>query len=224
MNAPLPAAQQASADEVDARVRATIRPKIRALTAYPVAKATGMIKLDAMENPYGLSGEARAEIAAAVANARINRYPDGGGDEVKAALRRSLALSDDVALNPRQRFRRAAAAADNGGRQARGRGTGAGTVLRAVPDDCGNRQPALCRRAVAAGSHARPRDHAGRNRAIAPRAGVACLPEQSNRDAVFPRLRSSRSSAQRPVSWPSTRRTTRSPKHRSCPACWNFPT
>ena len=49
-----------------------------------------MIKLDAMENPYGLSGEARAEIAAAVANARINRYPDGGGDEVKAALRRSL--------------------------------------------------------------------------------------------------------------------------------------
>ncbi len=57
-----------------------------------------MIKLDAMENPYGLSGEARAEIAAAVANARINRYPDGGGDEVKAALRRSLSLGDEVGL------------------------------------------------------------------------------------------------------------------------------
>ncbi|MEO8751809.1 MAG: histidinol-phosphate transaminase [Casimicrobiaceae bacterium] len=97
-DAPLPASPQASADEVAARVRATIRPKIRALSAYPVAKATGMIKLDAMENPYGLSGEARAEIAAAVANARINRYPDSGGDEVKAALRRSLALSDNVAL------------------------------------------------------------------------------------------------------------------------------
>ena len=98
MNAPLPAARQASAFEVAARVKATVRPKIRALTAYPVAKATGMIKLDAMENPYGLSSEARAAIAAAVVNVRINRYPDGGGDEVKAALRRSLALSDDVAL------------------------------------------------------------------------------------------------------------------------------
>ena len=85
-------------DAVLARVKATIRPKIRALKAYPVAKATGMIKLDAMENPYGLSGEARAEIAAAVANARINRYPDGGGEEVKAALRRSLKLPDGVGL------------------------------------------------------------------------------------------------------------------------------
>src|SRR5258706_9731597 len=98
VNAPLLAATQASTRDVLARVKATIRPKIRAMAAYPVAKATGMIKLDAMENPYGLSGEARAEIAAAVANARINRYPDGGGDEVKAALRRSLALSDEVAL------------------------------------------------------------------------------------------------------------------------------
>ncbi len=88
----------ANDDAVLARVKATIRPKIRALKAYPVAKATGMIKLDAMENPYGLSGEARAEIAAAVANARINRYPDGGGDEVKAALRRSLALPEGAAL------------------------------------------------------------------------------------------------------------------------------
>ncbi|MCC7456210.1 MAG: histidinol-phosphate transaminase [Nitrospira sp.] len=84
--------------EVAARVKATIRPKIRALTAYPVAKATGMIKLDAMENPYGLSGEARAEIAAAVANARINRYPDGAGDEVKGALRQAFAIAPDVGL------------------------------------------------------------------------------------------------------------------------------
>jgi histidinol-phosphate aminotransferase len=79
-------------------VKATVRPKVRALKAYPVAKATGMIKLDAMENPYGLSGEARAEIAAAVANARINRYPDGGGDEVKAVLRQAFALPADAAL------------------------------------------------------------------------------------------------------------------------------
>ena len=98
MNDSRPSRPVADRAQVAARVKTTIRPKIRALKAYPVAKAVGMIKLDAMENPYGLSGEARAEIAAAVANARINRYPDGGGDEVKTALRRSLALPDDVAL------------------------------------------------------------------------------------------------------------------------------
>lgn len=93
---PLPPA--AAADAIEARVKSVVRPKIRAMHAYPVAKAAGLVKLDAMENPYGLSGEARAEIAAAVANARINRYPDGGGDEVKAALRRSLGLGDQVGL------------------------------------------------------------------------------------------------------------------------------
>lgn len=98
MNDSHPQPPAASSDAVEARVKSVVRPKIRAMHAYPVAKAAGLIKLDAMENPYGLSGEARAEIAAAVANARINRYPDGSGDEVKAALRRSLGLGDHVGL------------------------------------------------------------------------------------------------------------------------------
>ena len=83
---------------VAARIKATIRPEIRALSAYPVARAEGLIKLDAMENPFGLTAQVRAQIAAAVANVAINRYPDGGADAVKAALRRSLALGDDVGL------------------------------------------------------------------------------------------------------------------------------
>ena len=83
---------------VAARVASTIRPEIRELSAYPVAKAGGLIKLDAMENPYGLSAQLRAQVAAAVANVPLNRYPDSGADALKAALRRSLALGDDVAL------------------------------------------------------------------------------------------------------------------------------
>ncbi len=89
---------QPIADAVAARVRAIVRPKIRAMHAYPVARAVGLVKLDAMENPYGLSGEARAAMAAAVANARINRYPDGSGDEVKAALRATQGVGDDAGL------------------------------------------------------------------------------------------------------------------------------
>ena len=88
----------ADPDLVAACIKATIREEVRALSVYPVAKAEGMIKLDAMENPFGLSAAVRAQVAAAVANVAINRYPDGGADGVKAALRRSLGLGDDVGL------------------------------------------------------------------------------------------------------------------------------
>ncbi len=40
-----------------------IRPEIQRLSAYPVADATGMVKLDAMENPYSLPASLRAELA-----------------------------------------------------------------------------------------------------------------------------------------------------------------
>ena len=98
MNDPGPPANLAARADVDARVQAVVRPEIRAIGAYPVAKAAGMIKLDANENPHGLSAEARARMAAAVANVPVNRYPDGSGDEVKAALRRHLALDPDAVL------------------------------------------------------------------------------------------------------------------------------
>jgi histidinol-phosphate aminotransferase len=98
MNAPLPPAAAADPALVAERIEATIRGEIRSLTAYPVAKAEGLIKLDAMEYPYGLSAQLRALVAAAAANAPLNRYPDGSGDAVKAALRRSLSLPGDVGL------------------------------------------------------------------------------------------------------------------------------
>ena len=98
MNDPRPPGNAAAAAAVAARVQATVRPEIRAIGAYHVAKADGMIKLDANENPHGLSAEGRARMAAAVANVPVNRYPDGGGDAVKAALRRHLQLDPDAAL------------------------------------------------------------------------------------------------------------------------------
>jgi histidinol-phosphate aminotransferase len=79
-------------------VAAVVRPEIRALTAYAVAKAPGMIKLDAMENPFPLPEPVRAKVAAAVAAVPVNRYPDGGADAVRAALRVSLGLPDSVGI------------------------------------------------------------------------------------------------------------------------------
>jgi histidinol-phosphate aminotransferase len=95
---PVPDAKAGDAAPVASCVAATVRADIRALKAYPVAKAEGLIKLDAMENPFGLPAQVRAEMAAAVANVAINRYPDGGADGVKSALRRSLGLPGDVGL------------------------------------------------------------------------------------------------------------------------------
>ncbi|MBY0475210.1 MAG: histidinol-phosphate transaminase [Nitrosomonas sp.] len=73
-----------------------IRPEILALSAYHVPPAAGMIKLDAMENPYPLSAELRDEIAQLTANAPVNRYPDASAALLKEKLRQTLAISDDI--------------------------------------------------------------------------------------------------------------------------------
>ena len=83
---------------VEQRVARTIRGDVRALSAYAVAKADGLIKLDAMENPYGLPASVRARIGAAAANVALNRYPDGSADGVKQALRRALDLPDELGV------------------------------------------------------------------------------------------------------------------------------
>jgi len=64
-----------------------IRTEIQALHAYHVPPSTGLIKLDAMENPYLLPQALRDEIARMVADAAINRYPDAGAHELKAHIR-----------------------------------------------------------------------------------------------------------------------------------------
>jgi len=79
-------------------VAAVVRPEIRALSAYAVADARGMIKLDAMENPFTLPEAIRTKIAAVVKDVPVNRYPDGGARAVKAALRAALPLPDSVDL------------------------------------------------------------------------------------------------------------------------------
>ncbi|MBA2658426.1 MAG: histidinol-phosphate transaminase [Nitrosospira sp.] len=71
-----------------------IRPEILALSAYHVPPASGMVKLDAMENPYSLPLELREEIAQLAASAPINRYPDASAASLKAALREALAIPD----------------------------------------------------------------------------------------------------------------------------------
>ena len=75
-----------------------IREEIRALKAYPVPDATGMVKLDAMENPYPLPPELRARVARLVEQAALNRYPDPSAPALKARLRAAFDGPDGMEL------------------------------------------------------------------------------------------------------------------------------
>jgi len=69
-----------------------LRPEILDLHAYHVPDSSGYIKLDAMENPYPVPQALRDEIAAAVAHAAINRYPDPNPAPLKERIRSVLGL------------------------------------------------------------------------------------------------------------------------------------
>ena len=73
-----------------------IRQEVLALHAYHVSPAQGMVKLDAMENPYTLPLAVRDEIAKLVACAEINRYPDAGAHGLKENIRAVTALPEGM--------------------------------------------------------------------------------------------------------------------------------
>jgi len=69
-----------------------IRGDIRTLRAYAVPDCHGMVKLDAMENPYILPAALRRSLARQLAQVEINRYPDAGHD----ALREKIAAHEGL--------------------------------------------------------------------------------------------------------------------------------
>ena len=63
-----------------------IRDDVRAMHAYVVQDASGMVKLDAMENPYTLPPELQAQLGERLGRLALNRYPDGRVNDLRAAL------------------------------------------------------------------------------------------------------------------------------------------
>ena len=72
------------------RIGKLIRPEIAALTAYHVPPARGLIKLDAMENPYRWPPEMVDAWLATLRHAEINRYPDPAAGTLKDKLRAAM--------------------------------------------------------------------------------------------------------------------------------------
>ena len=77
-----------------------IRAEILALKSYHVPDSAGMVKLDAMENPYSLPAALRSRVGRLVESAAINRYPDAGAGALKASLREAFAVPAGMDILP----------------------------------------------------------------------------------------------------------------------------
>ena len=75
-----------------------VRPEIKALSAYHVPNSSGLIKLDAMENPYTWPESLRQEWLELLHKTDVNRYPDPQGNELKQRLRISMKIPEDAGL------------------------------------------------------------------------------------------------------------------------------
>ncbi len=69
-----------------------VRPEIRALSAYHVPDSAGLIKLDAMENPWPWPAELREAWLARLRKVPLNRYPDPHARALVEGLRQAMGI------------------------------------------------------------------------------------------------------------------------------------
>jgi len=77
---------------------AQIRPDVRAAHAYVVQPSHGLLKLDAMENPYRLPPELQQALGERLGAVALNRYPAERTAELGRALARHAGVGDDVGV------------------------------------------------------------------------------------------------------------------------------
>jgi len=78
--------------------RRVIRPDIQDMHAYAVQPSAGLVKLDAMENPFTLPNELQDELGRRLGRIALNRYPAGRVAELRDALAAHAGLPAGCAL------------------------------------------------------------------------------------------------------------------------------
>ena len=63
-----------------------IRPDVRAMHSYVVQPSAGMLKMDAMENPFPLPAHLQAALGQRLGALALNRYPGDRVADLRAAL------------------------------------------------------------------------------------------------------------------------------------------
>lgn len=74
------------------RIQRTIRQDVQSMHAYAIQPSAGLIKLDAMENPFRLPAALQRELGERLGAVAINRYPAQGVADVIAALSKYVEL------------------------------------------------------------------------------------------------------------------------------------
>lgn len=75
-----------------------VRDDVRAIHAYAVPDASGLVKLDAMENPYGLPDAVREGLGRHLSEVALNRYPVPRYAALKDAIRAEAGVPDGFDL------------------------------------------------------------------------------------------------------------------------------
>ena len=75
-----------------------IRPDVRAMHAYTVQPATGLLKMDAMENPFSLPPDLQAQLGQRLGALALNRYPGAGTVQLQDALARHIDMPAGCAM------------------------------------------------------------------------------------------------------------------------------
>ncbi len=74
------------------RIQHTIRQDVKSMHAYAIQDSRGLIKLDAMENPFRLSEAMQRELGERLGRVALNRYPVQSTADVVAALSKYVDL------------------------------------------------------------------------------------------------------------------------------------
>jgi len=75
-----------------------LRPEVLAMSSYHVPAASGLLKLDAMENPYRLPPDLQRALGERLGAIAINRYPAPSYARLKALIRDRLGVPEGAGL------------------------------------------------------------------------------------------------------------------------------
>jgi histidinol-phosphate aminotransferase len=76
----------AASPTLAARLQRTVRQDVQSMHAYAIQPSAGLVKLDAMENPFRLPPELQRALGERLAGVAINRYPGARQADLIAAL------------------------------------------------------------------------------------------------------------------------------------------
>jgi histidinol-phosphate aminotransferase len=83
---------------LQSKILSHIRRDVQSMHAYAIQDSAGMVKLDAMENPYTLPPALQAQLGERLGRLAINRYPGTRTEDLKTALRSYAQVPADYGL------------------------------------------------------------------------------------------------------------------------------